>query len=350
MASNIVPGNIDGTYPVAGIDNDSQGFRTNFSNTTTNFTFAKTELEDLQSKVVLKSTLDGEVSVDNDMLGLQIKSAELIDTRETIFQHFTIGASVTIDHQVGSLQTLQSTAPFTMSFSNFPGSGGSPKLGKVRVEMNITDISHTLTLPVSVTNGVDYIDGYAANVVTFSAIGVYVFEFSTYDNATVTVNDLTRSGVGGGGGSSTLTGLTDTTITAPADTEVLSYDSGSGKWINSATAALSAYEIAVNNGFVGTEPQWLTSLEGTNGADGATGSTGAQGPIGITGDQGIQGIQGIQGPVAPIDAVVPASSIGQVGDASGDMAQDGTFLYVCVVDYDGTTNIWRRLLMDVSPF
>ena len=41
MASNIVPGNIDGEFPVAGIDNDSQGFRDNFTNTSTNFTEAK---------------------------------------------------------------------------------------------------------------------------------------------------------------------------------------------------------------------------------------------------------------------------------------------------------------------
>ena len=31
MASKIVPGNVDGTYPKAGQDNSSQGFRDNFS-------------------------------------------------------------------------------------------------------------------------------------------------------------------------------------------------------------------------------------------------------------------------------------------------------------------------------
>jgi hypothetical protein len=31
MASNINPYNIDGTYPVAGQDNSSQGFRDNFT-------------------------------------------------------------------------------------------------------------------------------------------------------------------------------------------------------------------------------------------------------------------------------------------------------------------------------
>lgn len=31
---------------------------------------------------------------------------------------------------------------------------------------------------------------------------------------------------------------------------------------------LSAYEVAVNNGFVGTEAEWLASLEGEDGASG----------------------------------------------------------------------------------
>ena len=59
MASSINSNNIDGTYPIAGQDNDSQGFRDNFTNVKTNFTNAKAEIEDLQSKVVLKSALSG---------------------------------------------------------------------------------------------------------------------------------------------------------------------------------------------------------------------------------------------------------------------------------------------------
>src|SRR5688572_31037929 len=48
----------------------------------------------------------------------------------------------------------------------------------------------------------------------------------------------------------------------------------------------SAYKVAVDNGFVGTEAEWLESLIGPQGA---------QGIQGIQGNQGIQGIQGIQG-------------------------------------------------------
>lgn len=60
----------------------------------------------------------------------------------------------------------------------------------------------------------------------------------------------------------------------------------------------TAYEIAVVNGFVGTVTQWLTSLKGDKGdvgLAGAKGDTGAQGPQGVAGIQGIDGKDGIQG-------------------------------------------------------
>jgi len=60
----------------------------------------------------------------------------------------------------------------------------------------------------------------------------------------------------------------------------------------------SAFQIAVRDGFVGTEPQWLASLkgaDGTNGATGATGLTGAKGDKGDTGATGAIGPQGDKG-------------------------------------------------------
>lgn len=48
----------------------------------------------------------------------------------------------------------------------------------------------------------------------------------------------------------------------------------------------SAYEIAVENGFVGTESEWLVSLEGSDGKDGVNGKDGADGQDGINGADG----------------------------------------------------------------
>lgn len=39
----------------------------------------------------------------------------------------------------------------------------------------------------------------------------------------------------------------------------------------------SAYEVAVDNGYVGTEAQWLLSLKGTNGINGTNGTNGTNG-------------------------------------------------------------------------
>lgn len=51
----------------------------------------------------------------------------------------------------------------------------------------------------------------------------------------------------------------------------------------------SAYQIAVDNGFVGTEAEWLASLHGSTGSTGATGATGADGSTGATGAAGSNG-------------------------------------------------------------
>lgn len=51
MASRINITNIDTTYPIAGQDNDTQGFRTNFTNIKNNFVTAASEITQLQSNV-----------------------------------------------------------------------------------------------------------------------------------------------------------------------------------------------------------------------------------------------------------------------------------------------------------
>lgn len=61
----------------------------------------------------------------------------------------------------------------------------------------------------------------------------------------------------------------------------------------------SAYEVAVANGFVGTEQDWLDSLVGEQGPQGDTGPAGADGLDGIDGADGTDGI--VAQATAPID-------------------------------------------------
>ncbi|MBD5550484.1 MAG: hypothetical protein HDQ96_04810 [Lachnospiraceae bacterium] len=56
--------------------------------------------------------------------------------------------------------------------------------------------------------------------------------------------------------------------------------------IPSGADGLSAYEIAVNNGFTGNENEWLESLKGMNGEDGADGQDGSDGKTPTIGENG----------------------------------------------------------------
>jgi hypothetical protein len=46
----------------------------------------------------------------------------------------------------------------------------------------------------------------------------------------------------------------------------------------------------------------------------------------------------------------PSSPSGAVGDAAGMIAFDTTYLYVCVSDYDSSSEIWRRVAFSTSPW
>lgn len=67
------------------------------------------------------------------------------------------------------------------------------------------------------------------------------------------------------------------------------------KNIDEATKGKSAFEIAVEHGYVGTEEEWLRSLHGKDGVDGTPGKDGEQGPPGKNGRDGIDGEQGPPG-------------------------------------------------------
>lgn len=189
MTSAINPNNIDGTYPVAGQDNNSQGFRDNFTNTKTNFTYAAEEITDLQNKAVLKTALNG-TTLNNDMQGSILSNAQFQDISETRVAIGVVSGSVTINYSAGSVQTLTTNGAISLAFSNFPAAGAS---GTVVVQVTVSNLAHTLTLPSAVSVGLTGIQGISGQVITFAALGVYNFSFSTSDGgSTITVDDLSR--------------------------------------------------------------------------------------------------------------------------------------------------------------
>lgn len=99
---------------------------------------------------------------------------------------------------------------------------------------------------------------------------------------------------------------------------------------------LSAYEVAVAEGFVGDEAAWLASLEGPQGIQGIPGPQGIQGVPGADGADGADGAQGIQG--------VPGAD-GADG-APGADGEDGASAYQVAVanGFVGTEVEWLASL------
>ena len=91
---------------------------------------------------------------------------------------------------------------------------------------------------------------------------------------------------------------------------------------------LSAYEIAVANGFVGTEAEWLASLHGSDGTPGSAGSSGNPGHSPVltwSGDQ------------IAVDSVVTGPHLTGAAGNSGSNGTNGSALSG-ITDYASASN------------
>ena len=189
MTSAINPNNIDGAYPVAGQDNNSQGFRDNFTNTKTNFQYAADEITDLENKAVLKAALTGTV-LDNNMLGSVLYNAQLQQMSNTVVALGTLSGSVNINYPAGSYQTVTTSGSISLAFTNFTLAGTQ---SLVLVQVTVASVAHTLTLPAAVSVNATGIQGLENSVIEFAATGTYTFQFVTSNGGTtITVSEVNK--------------------------------------------------------------------------------------------------------------------------------------------------------------
>jgi hypothetical protein len=199
MASLVNPFNINGNYPIAGQDNDSQGFRDNFTNIKNNFIFIKQEVEDMQSKVILKSALSGS-SLDNNFLGSQVKNIQTKNQSETVYDWGEVGGAtateIQLDLALGNIHKLNATGAIKINsvIKNWPA---ALQYAKVVLYINISSITNTLELPSTLTTDTSGLPGLrviaSSKLITFTDSGDYIFEFTSVDSGTtVFVRELTK--------------------------------------------------------------------------------------------------------------------------------------------------------------
>ena len=191
MTSQINPNNIDGEYPVAGVSNNTQGMRDNFTNIKTNFQYAEDEIDDLQSKGVFKAALTG-TTLDNNMANNVIYNAQVRGMSGTVVAIAATSGTVNIDCNAGPYQTIAIAGNIILAFTaaTWPPAG---TFGMIRLRVTVDAAGRTMTLPVSVSQGTTAIQGLASSVLTFATAGIFEFGFSTIDaGTTIVMYDFTR--------------------------------------------------------------------------------------------------------------------------------------------------------------
>jgi hypothetical protein len=176
MASDIVPGNIDGTFPIAGQDNSSQGFRDNFTAIKNNFTEAKSEIEDLQAnKASLNATSN---FADNT-----VSRAVFKDTALTVYDHGTVASgTLTLNHENGHYHKVILTGDIDLAYSNLPAAG---TVGRFLLQVTYSGTPRTITVTTATKLSTDItgVDG-SSRQITVPTTGVYIYELFTPDAGT----------------------------------------------------------------------------------------------------------------------------------------------------------------------
>jgi len=262
-------------YPVPGVNNDSQGFRDNFTSIKNNLDSAGTEITDLQSKVIVKSGLTG-ATLNNDMANTLISNALVKSFRASTFNLgnniTTTGSDVKlVNVSQGDVQYGTITGDTTINFGAWAPSGTQ---SNVQLILTVANTQATIKFPDTTIDS------------TGNIIAGMGFTARTLENYA-------------SNGSPAISTVYTNTITVPKDAFVV----GGG-------VAKLQYMISTED--CGTTLE-IHPINRNQKANQITTRT----PIGI----------------------------GAVGDKQGTICSDGTFLYLCMGNYDGSTVIWKKITL-----
>jgi hypothetical protein len=187
MASNIDFISIDATYPIAGKDNDSQGFRDNFSIIKNNFATAKGDIEDLQMNT---ARLDvGTVDFNNNT----ITNVNLLAVSQKVYDAGPVNSSTTIDYKSGHYQAFvvnygNVDDPVTFTITGFPA---ITDLSKITVELTADNTSRYVKFVIDGASTIlksSRIPAGASFLVD-SSTNPIIFEFWTRDSGSTVFCD-----------------------------------------------------------------------------------------------------------------------------------------------------------------
>ena len=147
--STINTNGISVTYPVPGVNNNSQGFRDNFTSIKTNLDMAGSEISDLQNKVIVKSALANTV-INNDMANTLMSNTLTQGFRATTYNLGNdLSGIVTINVALGDVQYGTITGDTTLQFTGWSDAGTQ---SKVELQLDVGNATANLVFPSSLSS------------------------------------------------------------------------------------------------------------------------------------------------------------------------------------------------------
>jgi hypothetical protein len=180
MASNIDYISIDETFPIAGRDNDSQGFRDNFSIIKNNFESAKNEVEDLQLNAA-------RVDQANNFNRQNIVNANFVACSEELFDGGSVSSTTLVSWEDGSYQIFSATGSMQFTLSGFPSAG---TVGKMKIQVNGDDVNRQINFAITGGGSFKKSPNVPALPLTINAsTEFHIFEFWTYNGGSTVFMD-----------------------------------------------------------------------------------------------------------------------------------------------------------------
>ena len=184
MASNIISGTIDGAYPVAGVDNDTQGFRDNF-------TIIKTGLATAASEVTALQANTAKLNVSSDFNGTDITDANFSLNTEKYHNIGTVITGQNISflnghYQSATINLSEGVGTINFALADWPE---RDHVAKMTVQLFGNDTAKTVTFTVDGGGTIKYNADYPrvagiATATVDSSTDPVIIDFWTYNQGT----------------------------------------------------------------------------------------------------------------------------------------------------------------------
>jgi hypothetical protein len=316
MSSKINTGTMNMNYPLPGVNNSTQGFRDNFSSIKLNLDAAKAEIDEIQSKALLKSPLTG-TSLNNDVNNNIIRNAQTLGFRSSTYNlGSNLSGTVSVDLTYGDVQYGGIDPTSTGISLQFLKWAPTETYSSVQLILTVTP-GQKINLPITSTTGVIYgtstivgFDSSTGDITVPSEVTRLHFQFNTVDCGTtieIVPVDLGRTATSIEYGTPWSTSIGEITVT-------------SGSTVVTVTGATSLPPSGTT--ITDTDHRVIGIISSTTGTTTITLSTAATSSY--------------------IGKFYVQKSTGNQGDVVGSIKIDDNYFYVCTGTYNGVTAIWKR--------